>query len=66
MALLPIFSMFTFALGGEPIDIDSRLELFVDDHLIDETKGHIPQQIASTRKMPPSRQTSLGGNTSVY
>ena len=49
MALLLAFSKFTFALCGEPIDIDNRLELFVGDHLIDETKGYVPQQLASTR-----------------
>lgn len=35
----------TAAFCGEPIDIGNRLELFVDDHLIGETKGDVGQQL---------------------
>ena len=33
------------ATGGEPVDIDNRLELFIDDHLIGDMQGDVRQQL---------------------
>ena len=35
----------TLAESAEPIDVDNRLELFVDDHVIGEITGDVQQQL---------------------
>ena len=44
-ALLVAVSTITSAFCAEPIDVGSRLELFVDDHLIGEISGDVCQQL---------------------
>jgi hypothetical protein len=54
--------------GAEPVDIGSRLELFIDDHLIDRTEGDVSRQLV--RPEPQEVVFVTGkpweGNTSGY
>jgi hypothetical protein len=56
------------AFSAEPVDIGNRLELFVDDHLIGETKGDVSRQMV--RPEPKEVVFETGepweGNTSGY
>jgi hypothetical protein len=45
MVLLLASCTITAAFSVEPTNIGSRLELFVDDHLIGEMKGDVRQQL---------------------
>ena len=54
--------------GEEPIDIGSRLELFIDDHLIDKTEGDINRQLIYPEPQEVVIETGepWEGNTSGY
>ena len=45
VAVLIAVSTITSAFSAEPVDVGSRLELFVDDHLIGEIDGDVRQQL---------------------
>ncbi len=68
---LPVMILFCFhaiTFGAEPIDVGNRLELFVDDHLIEKTEGDIrlhlmkpePKEVVFVTDEP------WEGNTSGY
>ncbi|MFT4557881.1 MAG: hypothetical protein ACI92S_003255, partial [Planctomycetaceae bacterium] len=54
--------------SAEPVDIGNRLELFVDDHLISETKGDVRRQMVRPEPKEVVFETgeSWEGNTSGY
>ena len=56
------------AFSAEPVDIGKRLELFVDDHLISETKGDVSRQMVRPQPKEVVFKTgeSWEGNTSGY
>ncbi len=58
----------TTVFSAEPVDIGSRLELFVDDHLIGETKGDVQRQLIKPEPKEVVFETgeSWEGNTSGY
>jgi hypothetical protein len=58
----------TVAFSAEPVDIGNRLELFVDDHLIAETKGDVGRQLILPEPQEVVFETgeSWEGNTSGY
>jgi hypothetical protein len=66
--LLVLLVAETAVFSAEPVDIGSRLELFVDDHLIGETKGDVHRQLM--RPEPKEVVFETGepweGNTSGY
>lgn len=66
--LLVFLLVETAAFGAEPVDIGNRLELFVDDHLIEETRGDVHRQLI--RPEPKDVVFETGepweGNTSGY
>ena len=33
------------AIGGDAVDIGKRLELFIDDHLVDKTEGDVSRHL---------------------
>jgi len=67
-ALFVLVLVGSAAFSAEPVDIGHRLELFVDDHLIDETKGDVSRQLI--RPVPKEVVFETGesweGNTSGY
>ena len=66
--LFVLLLMATTVFSGEPIDIGSRLELFVDNHLIDEIKGDIHRQLIKPEPKEVVFETGelWEGNTSGY
>ncbi len=56
------------ALGAEPIAIGDRLELFVDDHLIDNMQGDVSRQLVrpQPREVVLETDEPWEGNTSGY
>jgi hypothetical protein len=66
--LLLLLSTGRFAFSAEPVDVGSRLELFVDDHLIDETTGDIRSQLILPEPKEVVFETGEAweGNTSGY
>jgi hypothetical protein len=58
----------TTVFSGEPIDIGSRLELFVDNHLIGEIKGDVHQYLIKPEPKEVVFETGepWEGNTSGY
>jgi hypothetical protein len=58
----------TAVFSAEPVDIGSRLELFVDDHLIGETKGDVHRQMIRPEPKEVVFETGEAweGNTSGY
>ena len=71
VALLQIL-MFGAAAAAEPIEIGSRLELLVDDHLIDSTRGalrlqlHHPVRRESVFKTDAPWEGNASGYQSVF
>jgi len=67
-ALLVAVSTITSASCAEPIDVGSRLELFVDDHLIGEVSGDVCQQLLKPepKDVVFVADESWEGNTSGY
>jgi hypothetical protein len=67
-ASLAILLLRCTVFSGEPIDIGNRLELFVDDHLIESTEGDVNRQLL--RPEPKEVVFETGepweGNTSGY
>lgn len=66
--LLLAGGLLTSALGAEPIDVGSRLELFVDDHLIGNISGDVRQQLLRPEPQEVVFVTDepWEGNTSGY
>lgn len=68
VAALMMLSAAAFAVAAEPVEIGSRLELLVDDHLIDQLDGDLGLQL----QRPEPREVVLvtdkpwEGNTSAY
>lgn len=58
----------TAVFSAEPVDIGSRLELFVDDHLIGETRGDVHRQMIRPEPKEVVFETGEAweGNTSGY
>jgi len=56
------------AFSDEPIDLGSRLELFVDDHLVAETQGDVSHQVMRPEPQEVVFETGQPweGNTSGY
>jgi hypothetical protein len=67
-ALLIVFLPTSIAFSAEPVDIGNRLELFVDNHLFDETKGDVRQQLILPEPKEVVFETGepWEGNTSGY
>lgn len=67
-ALLVLLIAETAVFSAEPVDIGSRLELFVDDHLIGETKGDVHRQMITPEPKEVVFETGepWEGNTSGY
>ena len=66
-----VFVLLTYGLavlGAEPVDIGNRLELFVDDYLIAETKGNVGRQLMKPEPQNVVFETgeTWEGNTSGY
>lgn len=66
--LLVLLIAETAVLSAEPVDIGSRLELFVDDYLIGETKGDVRRQLIKPEPKEVVFETGeqWEGNTSGY
>ena len=56
------------AFSADPIDIGNRLELFVDDHLIDKMKGDVAQKLMKPepKEVVLVTDSPWEGNTSGY
>ena len=66
--LLVLLSTGRFAFSAEPVDVGSRLELFVDDHLISEATGDIRRQmiLPEPKEVVFETDETWEGNTSGY
>ena len=66
--LLCLLMTKSVAFSAEAVDIGKRLELFVDDHLISETKGDVSRQMVRPEPKEVVFQTGepWEGNTSGY
>ncbi|MBM79832.1 MAG: hypothetical protein CMJ78_04475 [Planctomycetaceae bacterium] len=58
----------SLTLADQPVDVGSRLELFVDDHLISKTEGDVVQHLVRPKPEEVVFETgeSWEGNTSGY
>ncbi|HIE96612.1 MAG: hypothetical protein ABGZ23_27490 [Fuerstiella sp.] len=67
-ALCLLVTASTTAISAEPIDVGNRLELFVDDHLIDKTEGDVSRQLLRPKPQEVVFETGepWEGNTSGY
>ena len=68
VAVLIAVSTITSAFSAEPVDVGSRLELFVDDHLIGEIDGDVRQQLLrpEPKEVVFTADEPWEGNTSGY
>jgi hypothetical protein len=68
VALLLLVAISPTAIGAEPVDIGSRLELFIDDHLIGKTEGDVSRQLICPEPQEVVFETGepWEGNTSGY
>ncbi|HQX51392.1 MAG TPA: hypothetical protein PLY87_03230 [Planctomycetaceae bacterium] len=68
VTLILLITGSTTSSGGEPIDIGNRLELFVDDHLIESIEGDVSRQLIRPEPREVVFETGepWEGNTSGY
>ncbi len=67
-AVILVLSSLTVVAAADPVDIGSRLELFVDDHLLDSTTGDVRRQLIQPEPQEVVFETDepWEGNTSGY
>ena len=67
-ALCLLMTASTTAISVEPVDVGNRLELFIDDHLIESTEGDVSRQLVLPEPQEVVFETGepWEGNTSGY